>query len=558
MPFSIAAQPSTPALSGNQLIYRIACADGDGNPFAWRGIRSRMFIEEETSYYSDGDTITIAFQEPDFGPSHSIVFTCRDTPTTSTEFPSDTMDFGSLLEYWQEVASILQAHPSIAPHLIVYVEDLSPGYYIWAESKTYETGWTVTITTIVSIPVTNYSSLLSTIPINYRLYADVWVESSFRGTPVRRARLEGIPNRNSEVRFDVAGIVHAGIEATFPNNFPAFTANTPQVWDIMRGYYLRFWENIGEASATYDGYTVSDGRLALCGGIANSLFPGLDFFSSISAANSLLTWRPNRRTVGIEQPEWLSWYNYTPNPVSPAIQVTYYYPDGTNFQNVLQTEHGILIESTQVALVPVGFQVLDGVARITAVKYSVQVGSYADDTFTPLSPIITYFVDYAYRLNTKYLMYLNGFCTLEVLRCFGDTDTDLEVDRELYDSTLQPGYSANTRQRGQHAQDWDNAYTYHTGYITKQEAEVLQELFIYGKVWELTAAAIIPLLHQGKKFAITSTRQSLHAYAIEMIKSISERWFVPSGATSALAGGLLVDDEGDPLIDDEGDGLTEG
>jgi hypothetical protein len=468
------------------------------------------------------------------------------------------MDFGSLLEYWQEVASIIQAHTSVGPHLKVYVEDLATGYYIWAEAKTYETGWTVTFTNSISIPVTNYSTLLSTIPSNYRLYADVWVESSFRGTPVRRATLEGIPDRNSQVLFNVSGIVHAGIEATFPNNFPAFAANTPQVWDIMRGYYLRFWENIGEASATYDDYEVSDGRLALCGGIANSLFPGLDFFSSISAANSLLTWRPTRRTVGVDQPEWLSWYNYTPDPVSPAIQVTYYYPDGTSATNVLQTAHGIIIESTQVGLIPVGFQVLDGVARVTAVKYRVQVGSYADATFTPLSPAITYLVDYAYRLNTKYLLYLNGFCTLEVLRCFGDLDTDLEVSRELYDSTLQPGYAANFRQRGQHAQEWDNSTTYHTGYLSKREAEVLQELFIYGKVWELTPEVVIPMLHQGKKFSITSTRQTLHSYAIELQKSISERWFVPAGAIAAFAGGLLIDDEGDPLIDDEGDGLSEG
>jgi len=560
MPFSIAAQPTAIALTGNQMVFNIACADPNGDPFRWLGIRSRLLAAGDVTYYSAGNTITLNFQEPDFGPSHSIAFTASATPTGIAQFSSVPGGFASYLAYWQHVANVMDSHPLVAPYVHVYINHVGTNYELIAEVRTWELGWTITFAQSPSVlPLTNYTTLSTTLPTNYRLSADVWAEDSFRGTQSKRAILELIPTAASTVQIDIAEILHNAILKDFPANLPTFSGNIPIIWDIVRNYYLRIWESIGTTSTDYDNYDISSVLLALCGGIANSLHAATDFLGSISSTNSLLTWRPNRRYVDIVQPEWISWYNYTGDIVSPALEVTYTYPDGTSSTGVILTEHGVSVEANQVAIIPVGFLVLDGVARVTAVKYAVRVVSYDEgtSTATPLSQYITYFIDRAYRASTKYILYLNGFNAPEVLRCYGDFDTDLEVSREESEAPLQPGYAANFRQRSQYAQDWDNAYTYYTGYMTRAEAEALQELLVYGRAWEISASAYVPISIDGKKFSITSTRQNLHAYAITAVKAMRERWFVPALPSTAM-GSWLIDDEGDPLVDDEGGTPIEG
>lgn len=560
MPFSIASQPAEIALTGNQMVFNIECADANGDPFRWLGIRCRLLAAGDVTYYSAGNTITLTFREPEFGPTHSITFTASATPSGTTQFSSTPGSFATYLAYWQHVADVMSSHPEVSPYVQVYINHVGANYELMAEVRSYETDWTITFTQSPSVlPLTNYPTLSTTIPANYRISADVWAENAFRGTQSKRATLELIPTAASAVQIDVSEILHNATLKDFPTNLPTFLGDIPIIWDIVRNYYLRIWESIGVTSTDYDTYTVSSVLLGLCGGIANSLRASTDFLSSLSSTNSLLTWRPNRRRVDTAQPEWISWYNYTEDIVSPALEVTYTYPDGTTSTGVILTEHGVSVEANQVAIIPVGFLILDGVARVTAVKYAVRVVSYDEgtSTATPLSQYITYDIDYSYRASTKYIMYLNGFNAPEVLRCFGDFDTDLEVSREIAEYTLQPGYTANFRQRAQYAQDWDNTYTYYTGYMTRAEAEALQELLVYGRAWEISANAYIPLSIDGKKFSITSTRQNLHAYAIGAVKAMRERWFVPA-APQTGSGSMLIDDTGAPLIDDEGATLLEG
>lgn len=508
------------------MVYEVLCADGDGMPFKWRGIRSKLVSTGYIAYPTATD-ITINFQEPEFGPSHTQTFTTVASPAADDELPDSLTGFGTALEYWQEIASIIQAHPAIAPYLTIYAEDAGTGIALWVVATEYNPDWTVEIA-IGSVPnfaTTDYTTLLTTFPSNYRLHADVWVEDSYGGTAQKVATLEGIPGADSRVRFDVAKILHDAIRNTFANpSLPIFDSTDAQILDILRNYYLRIWENIGEVSATYDNYLETTPKEVLYGGISQSSFAAGDLFDNLDAANSLLSWYPDRKTVAITQPEWLPWYNYTDAAINPGLEVMYFYEDGTSFTQ-RNYEIDPITESHQVCLIPVGPPALDPVKLEDCVKYKVRVITINEELMTVYhSQARTYFIDRGYARN-RFLMYLNAFHAPITLRCTGDLEEDLEVDREVSQRVLAPGFLPTIDENFQYAESWENIFTYNTGYLTKLEAKALSELLIFSRLFEVSTYGYIPLQLRGKKFAITSDRQNLHAYAIECTPALLARHY---------------------------------
>ena len=64
---------------------------------------------------------------------------------------------------------------------------------------------------------------------------------------------------------------------------------------------------------------------------------------------------------------------------------------------------------------------------------------------------------------------------------------------------------------------------YRTGFLRKGEAEVLQELLTAADVYDVSADGYIPIRLTGDRFAVTETRQSLHAYSLEAVARLTMR-----------------------------------
>lgn len=557
MAFSITRLPANPALTGNQMLVELLCADADGMPFEWHGIRASLHGESSEPYFSTGDTITVSFREQAFGPLHTIVFTASATPSGVDQYSSIPTNFPNNLAYWTHIAAVIGAHPAITANLIVYANDTVDGYVLFVESPDLETDWQIQLATTSTTVTTNeYTSPTSTMPTRYRVFIEVWVAETDTSSKVKKALVECIPLRNSKIIVDISEIIHAAIEETLPDDLPAFDTQDPVVWDIVRNYYLRVYESAG-AEEGYLTFEKTSDQVALCGGIPQSIYPNGNYIESLSASNSLLLWPPNKRIVGSAQPVFIPWYNYTDEAVVPALEVVFTYPDNTSATATFLTDHSVTVEPGRVAMLPIGFPSLASVERLTAVKYTARVID-AGDQSAYLSQPITCYVDYSFRENETYILYLNGFKCPEVIRVFGDTETELSVDREFALATLKPDYQVTDKMFMQFNQSWQNQYTYHTGFMHKWEAIRLQELLIYGLAWEYNADFIAPLIIQNKQFKVTGTRQTLHSYAIDVTRSMDDKWFAHHAATlspSSTGNNILIDDNGDPLLDDEGNVL---
>ena len=72
----------------------------------------------------------------------------------------------------------------------------------------------------------------------------------------------------------------------------------------------------------------------------------------------------------------------------------------------------------------------------------------------------------------------------------------------------------------QYAQDFENIFTYRTGYKSRIEIEALQEMLIENQAYEIFQSGYVPLFITDKKFDITECLQFLHALQFKAVRSL--------------------------------------
>jgi len=525
---TISESPYDVHTTGNPAVWTIMASDADSIPFYWKGVRSELATTGPANL-PNGTDLTIAWSEPRFGPTISITFTAVTSPTSDIlEIPANPADYASYAAYWQAVADKIQAHPKVFPFLKAYAEDRGVGVSLWLEAMEYDDEWSVTITdpSVASIAVIAHDEIETNFPSNYKVSAEVMVETEFDGTYTRAAILEVIPGTDSKARFNVADVLHAYIRDSLTDPLvPAWDADAPFTTDTVRHYYLRIWEDIGEVSADYDTYLESDPHIAVLGGVASSIAADMDFFGALDVDRPILSWFPDGKTIDEVSPEWLPWYNYKTEDATPGIEWIVYYTDGSTETNTQYLED-IIVAPSEIVLFPISYRLLDVLVFSPLLyKVEIRVVDGSDVSYTAASPWRTYMVDHNYYESVRYLMYLNGFHLPMCLICNGDFEVDLEVDRDTSVAVFAPGATSAFFEQRQHAEDWTNVFTYNTPYLRSLEADALRELLIYGKLYEVSEYGYIPLLLRGKSFRLTTTRNNLNAFSIEAEPALLSRFY---------------------------------
>lgn len=530
--FVISSQPDEVALSGNPVIWKVRALDTEGMPFMWKGARAEL---KTTGYIdvAEGDFFILSWNEPTVS-SQSIIFLSILSPSAINHIPSDSGEYPTVLAYWEAIAEIMQAHPEIAPFFDVYAVDNGDGISLWIQAREYESGWSVSYN-IDDMTPPDYTAVAYDIPEtnapdNYNVNVDVIIESTYNsGNYERYATLYGIPGSDSEVAFDISEVLHKALTSFLADPpLPPWGATEPILLDTLRNYYLRVYESADEE--LYDNVSVLDTKLILLGGIAQNLFSAYDFFANLDEDNSLLTWYPDKKKVGVEQPEYLPFVNYSESDLIFYVEVTRYFEDGTSSVVNKYTDYPITLAPWQVSAIPVGFTQLGLNPAGGIQKYTVQV-RFRDFDIDPLpegvnySPIRTYYVDYNYYKEQRYLMYLNSFSAPQVLRCIGDLVEDVGISRQESRHILPPAYNPAFAEIRQYDADWSEVFTYHTGWVTRLEARALQEMLIYNYLYEVSPYGYIPLYLVSESFPITATRDTLHSITLKTKPALLSKFY---------------------------------
>lgn len=521
---SVLSQPLSPALTGNPMVITIGCTDENGDTLKWRGIYAKL-IKPAYLPLQAFEFFTIEYTEPS-GLEVSLLFNTSPNPDESiSAVPDDSVSFPSVQSYWTAVAEKVQAHPFINSRLKVFAKDTGSGMALVAEAADLNPEWVVNIDpgNTQDTSVENVVTPTSTVPDSYRVHIDVFIEEeNDTGLFTLIGTLDDTPNSESQVRFDISGLLHAYIEDLLPDlKVPAWDAAAPQILETKYTYYLRIYELTPVFEFGFRDIVATESASAILGGISQKVFAdNPDFLGVLDETNCILSWKDTVRTIDEQQPEWLPYFNTSESPARVGLHVMEYGENGVQLNDAIYFAPAILgsgeeyeVGGKEVILMPVSVRQLN--ISAAAYYYLVEIITADGLPLRPVSPMFTIYIDREYREEIRYLQYLNGFFAPELQRCTGDFNKALDVKSGDAERTLAPGFSSTVATRFSYQSDWNNRLRYHTGYLSFQEMEQLQELLIYRKVYEVSAEGYIPLLLLNKAMDVNSTGRNLRSIIIE-------------------------------------------
>lgn len=387
----------------------------------------------------------------------------------------------------------------------------------------------------------------ASLPVNYRFVYRLLMEKNYMANDFELVSEHSTePSSNGQVLFDVSELMEDAILNQFPEPpVPEFNGDFAYINTGFRRYKIEWAERLGQPPETQP-FEESTIFVAYLGGISDELFSKGDFFEAVDGSNSFLSWWPNRKRLGKNQPEYLSWFNYTgaPQSVNLAIEV---FRDGQKVIEEIVTRHNVaIVDEDFMVVFPIGPEQIN----LNNLGYDVSMFTVQvlNGLGAPLSPKRTYIVDNLFRDPEYFLMYFNGFFQPQVIRCLGQRRQDLSVNREFTSRIRQCQPNILLGNVFQSSADFDQEYLYRTGYLNKEEMEALQELLIYNYVFEITAEGYRPLLVTNSRFSAGNDLDILRSEEIQTVGALKKKAYsedisgrIPSEVCTAQ--NWLTDDE---------------
>ena len=522
--------PAEITLARNPVVYRFQTTDENGMPYGAKGVTVTLAVY--TNSFLTGETLVINWTEPD-GIGHQLTFVAVVSPDGINQVPANP----TTLSDYQAIAAAIQAHYQLAPYFTVTAKEPVVGVFqlIFQAIQTTD-DWAISLD---ASGLSNFASNTGTpaeadnTPNGYELLLDVYFEGEYRtGDYQLVAQLSNRPGSDGKAVFNISSILEAETRRTQADPpIPNFSNNTLSLANNLRQYYVRFrqnYEGILESPLNPgdDIWQYLGTQKVLCGGIAQNLWADYNFFINLNANNSLLTWYPDGKTVSPNQPEYLPWYNYTSSTKNIVLEVRRFTASSTLLNLFKFDNSGVGVAPMETLLIPCGYDQLE-IDNEEVIKYTVRVVDEASDweggSPEYLSQARTFYVDYDYYLEKRYLQYLNGFCVPMTLRCVGNFTNELKVERQESTRILPPDYTSSTEEEFQYDQSFENYFTYRSGWLTRWEVDALQECLIYNQLFEVYEEGYIPLHLKTNEMPITETRQQLHAVEFTAVPALKQR-----------------------------------
>lgn len=541
---TLLTSPTSPALAKNPMAWKFRLADAMGDLYGPKP--GTATLECNNGTFQIGDSVTISWTDEE-GLAQSLTFSAVASPGSIVQVPAIPL---ALADY-QEIADKIQAHYRIAPFFRISVQQNTPTNFsilITALNPLfdYEVAWNdsdLSGTTAVSAA----APVADNTPDNLQLLAEVYFERTYQqGFYEKVASLRGFPDAAGEVTFDVSHIIWREMANMDTPPLPEIGNAVTLRADNIRNYYIRYREQYDGISDVQRQWQHLGTSQVVFGGVSQAFYAETSFLDILDEDSSLLTWYPNSKTVAPAQPEYLPWYNYTGEAKSLVVQVVRY-TAVAELAALYRLDGGITLQDGETALVPVGYNQLN-INNTDVLKYSVQIVDADSDweggNPVSLSPVRTFYVDHDYYEEEHFLHYMNSFYCPMTLRCIGEQSKDLEVSRQESERILPEIYYSTTTQIQQHDRSWYNLFTYRTGFLGRAEVEALQEMLVENQVYLIKGDAYQQLVIQEDSFAITETRQALHAIAFTARRSLRESNYGDIEQSNVgLGGAWLLEDE---------------
>ena len=427
---------------------------------------------------------------------------------------------GSLAQYWENLAAIIGADPLLAPYFRVYSSANANGSYtIWAVARSTDPKWSIGWGPVSGNPNGPFFVVNDIQPETmegYIVRCDVLIDTADGYRLV--GTVGSVPNKDSRVSWDLAALIGDSMKNDLPYPaIPSWSTSAPYRADLIDDYYLRISE-LSERDGI-EGQQYVRGLQAMLGGVANFLNARGNYLTTFSRSGIWLSWRADRRSVGIDEPVFLANVRRdfnNPSSNTPYLQVEETTADGTVITRNAFQDNRPTIERYSPIVWPVGPAQL-GISEETLfyrVRPRIERGAGLLDL--SLADWRTFVVDRTEYESVRYLAYLNSFYLPEVLRCTGSASKSMGVDFAETAMVRNVASDISVPDRSNYRALVRDGYTFATGYKEQRELEtILQELYRSPRVYEITPTGFTPLVLRGRSFPLAATARNLHSAVIE-------------------------------------------
>jgi hypothetical protein len=391
---------------------------------------------------------------------------------------------------------------------------------------------------------------------NYRVVLRVEFETVYNsGSYTQVAEIESQPNSAGITSFDIQSILDTCLERYTTFQVPDLTAPQPYASDTLRRFRLKYLEKYGTPQEE-QALTVSSAYRVLLGGVDRHYFGLYDFFSNLTADNSLLTYIPTGKQIARNQPETLAHIRHQSLTGYYAfLRVRQFAVDGTlisqfdKYRLTLTYDALLFLDTYEPGIFPTGPAALG--IDTNAVKYTIQVfavGSLStpgglEESGSPVaaSQVYTYYITDEYQEQPSDLIWYNAFRVPQILRCTGQKRNRLQVERSFSEHITSFGYDPVTLSNLQHSREFNNRYAYRSGAMRPDDVDALQELLIENKLLEYNKDGNYYRLRiTDNNFDIAETRRSPNYIEFNAERALAPgnymklRPFVASAETASL------------------------
>lgn len=161
------------------------------------------------------------------------------------------------------------------------------------------------------------------------------------------------------------------------------------------------------------------------------------FTDVVGPYGKFLTWQPDVKMVGLDQPERLYFLtNFTPSPTRLYLRVSVRYSDDT--RETYTAKQADNVSHMSVYCFPVGFSEI-GLDQKSKSVLSFQVWISNED-LKQVSETRTFRVDYSYYESVRYLIFQNSLGGFDTLRCVGSPTESVSVQRQIVERFVDYDY----------------------------------------------------------------------------------------------------------------------
>lgn len=345
---------------------------------------------------------------------------------------------------------------------------------------------------------------------NLSFICRVFVEENYlSGSYSQKADLEQ-PAFNGETVFQVQQIIDAYVSAHLPIYNQTVVTRAE---NIFKRFYLEFLEKYGNPAteSSVKQVTVS---YALLGGLSFIEYATNNFFSSyLPNTKPFLSWQPVNKQVFKDQPEFLYFIVNSFEVTDLSLKIVINHKDGTTTEKAdVFTQAGV--NRYEVYIFPAGFNQIDVQQIADDESNASEITSYIlyveDQDENIISEFRTYTINNDYEPFKKTFLYLNSLGGFDTLVCTGKAETTLKTSMQAVEKILAYNYSTTDFERETLNKSGEQTVNFSTGWITKEQAERLQDFLISEEVYLDTGTRYIRVEVNAGTYKIDDETDTRH------------------------------------------------